>query len=96
LPNCPGPGFRAEGRSSFHIEAVAADADLARKRDARREDAMRTQPQEYSLDELLEHPALGLAMAEDGIDRQSLDLLLEGENTERRPKRRVPDEPLVE
>jgi hypothetical protein len=97
LPNGSAPGFHAEGRSSFHIEAVAADADLARKRDARREDdAMRTQPQEYSLDELLEHPALGFAMAEDGIDRQSLDLLLEGENTERRPKRPIPDEPLVE
>ena len=54
---------------------------------------MSTQPKEYSLAQLLEHPALSLALAGDGIDRRSLELLLEGE---RRPERAAPDEPMVE
>ncbi len=57
---------------------------------------MGTQPKEYSLAELLEHPALGLAMACDGIDRQSLELLLDAGQAPHRPKPTVPDEPIVE
>ncbi len=38
---------------------------------------MRTQNQEYSLADLLEHPALGLAIGRDGFDGRSLSRMLE-------------------
>lgn len=42
---------------------------------------------EYSLDQLLEHPVLGLVMRSMGMDRQSVELLLEGaaEKPDHRP-----------
>lgn len=43
------------------------------------------QENEYSLAELLDHPVLGLAMTGDGIDRRSVELLLETEIVDRRP-----------
>lgn len=57
---------------------------------------MWTQPKEYSLAELLEHPVLGLAMASDGIDRRSLELLLDAESCERRLARVPLGRPVVE
>ena len=34
-------------------------------------------PHEYSMSELLDHPALGLIMTSAGMDRRALELLLE-------------------
>ncbi len=38
---------------------------------------MRTMPKEYSLSQLLDNPAEGLVMENAGIDRRSLELMLE-------------------
>ncbi len=40
---------------------------------------MSRQQQEYSLAELFNQPVLGLAMASDGLDRRSLELMLDAE-----------------
>ena len=50
---------------------------------------MWTQPREYSLADLLEHPVLGLAMAGDGLDRRSLALLLDCEHQPEQDAERV-------
>ena len=39
---------------------------------------------EYSLAELLEHPVLGVMLTGGGIERRSLDLILNAESAERR------------
>jgi hypothetical protein len=39
---------------------------------------------EYSLAELLDHPGLGLVMTGDGIERRSLELMLDARSRERR------------
>ena len=52
-------------------------------------------PQEFSLAQLVEEPAIGLAMEDEGLDRRSLELMLEVKP--RRPQRRqdLPDAPFV-
>ncbi len=35
---------------------------------------------EYSLEELLEHPVLGVQMTSEGIDRRCVDLMLDATN----------------
>lgn len=49
------------------------------------------QAKEYSLAELLEHPVLGLLMTTEGIERRSVELMLDTESCERR--RALADEP---
>jgi hypothetical protein len=39
---------------------------------------------EYSLEELLEHPVLGVQMTREGIDRRCLDLMFDTASTQRR------------
>jgi hypothetical protein len=39
---------------------------------------------EYSLDELLEHPVLGLQMTSEGIDRRCLDLMFDAASGQQR------------
>jgi hypothetical protein len=39
---------------------------------------------EYSLDELLEHPVLGVQMTSEGIDRRSLDLMFDAASGQHR------------
>jgi hypothetical protein len=39
---------------------------------------------EYSLDELLEHPVLGVQMTSEGIDRRCLDLMLDAASGQQR------------
>ncbi len=41
-------------------------------------------PKEYSLDELLEHPVLGVQMTSEGIERRCLDLMLDPVNGQHR------------
>ena len=43
-----------------------------------------SRPQEYSLAALIEHPALGVMMKSAGIERRSLDLMLDTEYADRR------------
>ena len=38
---------------------------------------MRRQPREYDLAELIDNPGLGLAMEYEGVDRRTIELLLE-------------------
>ena len=37
---------------------------------------------EYSLEELLEHPVLGVQMTSDGIDRRCLDLMFDATSSQ--------------
>ena len=37
---------------------------------------------EYSLEELLEHPVLGVQMTSEGIDRRCLDLMFDASNSQ--------------
>ena len=39
---------------------------------------------EYSLEELLEHPVLGMQMTSEGIDRRCLDLMFDTARTQHR------------
>ena len=39
---------------------------------------------EYSLEELLEHPVLGVQMTSEGIDRRCLDLMFDASNNQQR------------
>ncbi len=39
---------------------------------------------EYSLDELLEHPVLGVQITSEGIDRRCLDLMFDTASAQRR------------
>ena len=45
---------------------------------------MSEQPKEYSLAELLDHPGLGLFMTSQGIERRSLELILDLPSDDRR------------
>jgi hypothetical protein len=49
---------------------------------------------EYSLAELLEHPVLGLLMTSQGIERRSVELMVDTPSCERR--RALVDEPVVD
>ena len=49
---------------------------------------------EYSLTELLEHPVLGLLMTSQGIERRSVELMVDTQSCERR--RALVDEPVVD
>jgi hypothetical protein len=49
------------------------------------EGAMRRQPREYDLAELIDNPGLGLAMEYDGVDRRTIELLLERQPRQGRP-----------
>jgi hypothetical protein len=49
---------------------------------------------EYSLAELLEHPVLGLLMTSQGIERRSVELMVDMQSCERR--RALVDEPVVD
>lgn len=40
---------------------------------------------EYSLEELLEHPVLGVQMTSEGIDRRGLDLMFDAASAPHRP-----------
>ena len=48
---------------------------------------------EYSLAELLEHPVLGLLMTSQGIERRSVELMVDMQSCERRHA--LVDEPVV-
>jgi hypothetical protein len=48
------------------------------------EDTMFRRPKEYSLQELLEHPVLSVQMANEGIERRCLDLMLDAVSEHRR------------
>jgi hypothetical protein len=39
-------------------------------------------PKEYSLEELLEHPVLGVQMTSEGIDRRCLDLMFDATSSQ--------------
>jgi hypothetical protein len=39
---------------------------------------------EYSLDELVEHPGLGVQMTSEGIERRCLDLMLDASSSQHR------------
>jgi len=45
---------------------------------------MGDQPKEYSIAELIDHPGLGWVMTDEGIDRRSLDLILDRPSGDRR------------
>ena len=49
---------------------------------------------EYSLTELLEHPVLGLLMTSQGIERRSVELMVDMQSCERRHA--LVDEPVVD
>ncbi|HXC89047.1 MAG TPA: hypothetical protein VNV18_02680 [Stellaceae bacterium] len=59
---------------------------------ARREASMWREKHEYSLDELLDHPVLGLAMTRIGIDRRAVELLLETAPPAREREFEAPDD----
>ena len=42
---------------------------------------------EYSLEELLEHPVLGVQMTSEGIDRRCLDLMFDAASGQHRSRR---------
>jgi hypothetical protein len=48
------------------------------------EDIMFRRSKEYSLEELLEHPVLGVQMTREGIDRRCLDLMFDTANAQHR------------
>jgi hypothetical protein len=51
---------------------------------------------EYSLAELLAHPVLSLVMTGDGIERRSIDLMLDAESGDRPPTEDEFDQPIVD
>jgi hypothetical protein len=78
-------------RYLMKIETAAAAAHLVRPRArraavARWEVIMWRQEREHSLDALLDHPALGLAMKSMGMDRRAVELLLESAPPMREPE----------
>ncbi|HZT86695.1 MAG TPA: hypothetical protein VFA12_01920 [Stellaceae bacterium] len=56
---------------------------------------MNTQRIEFSLKQLLEEPAVGVAMEDAGLDRRSLDLLLELASRQPQRETRLPQAPFV-
>ena len=55
---------------------------------------MWSREKEYSLVALLEHPILALAMANAGMDRRSIELLLEAASAERQQNPERYEEPI--
>jgi hypothetical protein len=53
---------------------------------------MREEAKEYSIAELLDHPGLGLVMTGDGIERRSLELMLDAHGGNRRGVDKAGDE----
>jgi hypothetical protein len=41
-------------------------------------------PKEYSIEELLEHPVLGVQMTSEGIERRSVDLMVDAVSSHHR------------
>ncbi|MGA8551616.1 MAG: hypothetical protein WB678_15415 [Stellaceae bacterium] len=80
LPHQAGHLFQIEcsGRATNVIEQASAMGSRSRP-----EDDMWKRQKEYRLAELLDHPALSLALASQGMERRSVALLLEAEGAAR-------------
>lgn len=55
---------------------------------------MRREPREYSIEELVEHPLIRLAMESNGLDRRALELMADEAHRDFRSERSWREEPI--